>query len=925
MMAEEVPHEIVNELNQILSNLVLGDNEIRRSAERILNEKWLASQPEAVLLALVQLTRQSPEHHMRSFAAVLTRRLLFRALPPAADAPHTNMSIYDHLSESTRKKMEGALLMCLSEETDEGVRKKVVDTITDIALGSMERGRPWPALQTVALECTQSAIPGHRECAFRIFAAVPIILLDHETRFACEVLERGLKDAQSFEVRLAAARASTAYLVAADQSTQSHALSLMYPLLETLPPLSVTHLPSFLRALNPLASSRPALFRPHLSSLLTFLFPLVLPPPTSSLFDATPTAAHPHTFSFPPTPTSRNSTSLHFQDSGRAENTTYPPEDEETDAVRHSALELLISITEARPTMVKECPGWVSGVVRCCLEGMAEIRDGQAGTTWADTEDPHEEENDFGYSYVFEESLDRLACALGGEALLPIAFQYIPAMLASHDWMQRHAGLMAIASIAEGTHKVMEKELNKIISLVTPMFKDIHPRVRYAACQCIGQLCTDLEEIVQELHYREIFAVLIPTLRDPEPRVHSHAAAAMINFCAGVDRETLRPYLDDIVGDLLSMLNVTGRRYVQEQAITTLAMVADASAEIFRKYYGTIMPNLLNVLRGATHSDLRTLRCKVMECAGLIANAVGTDMFKADAAAFAQLLLEIQEGVTEPDDPTSHYLISTWAKVCTALGPSFEPYLPYVMPPLLRSAAVKADVAIVDEDASEKEGWELIDMDGQQVGIRTATLEEKCTAFDMLLTHCATLGPKFAPYLPRTLELALPGLKFFFHDGVREACAMLIPVLIVCGKESGTLTPTMLNEIFGRVVSAISCESDPSYLASLYKCFTDSARVVQTQSLTLEQVGVVVKATQNHLQVFAQKRRARNNRIQGMDWEEEKEDILLMEDMENFALDAMSKMLELFDKSHPLLIAIGSIKEMGVGERWEGDSNGSHD
>jgi len=247
------------------------------------------------------------------------------------------------------------------------------------------------------------------------------------------------------------------------------------------------------------------------------------------------------------------------------------------------------------------------------------------------------------------------------------------------------------------------------------------------------------------------------------------------------------------------------------------------------------------------------------------------------------------------------------------------------MPPLLRSAAVKADVAIVDEDASEKEGWEIIDMDGQQVGIRTATLEEKCTAFDMLLTHCATLGPKFAPYFPRTLELALPGLKFVFHDGVREACAMLIPVLIVCGKESDTLTPVMLNEIFERVISAISCESDPSYLASLYKCFTDSARVVQMQSLRSDQADIIIKATQNHLQVLAQKRRARSDRIRGSDWEEEKEDILLMEDMENFALDAMSSMLELFDTNHPLIIAIGSIKEMGVGEPWEGDHNGPED
>ena len=93
---------------------------------------------------------------------------------------------------------------------------------------------------------------------------------------------------------------------------------------------------------------------------------------------------------------------------------------------------------------------------------------------------------------------------LGGKALLPVAFMYIPALLASHDWMQRHAGLMAIAAIAEGTHQIMEKELGNVVSyvrptsrpvvswtqlhrdsLVTPMFKDPHPRVRFATCQCM--------------------------------------------------------------------------------------------------------------------------------------------------------------------------------------------------------------------------------------------------------------------------------------------------------------------------------------------------------------------------------------------------------------------------------------------------------
>lgn len=67
---------------------------------------------------------------------------------------------------------------------------------------------------------------------------------------------------------------------------------------------------------------------------------------------------------------------------------------------------------------------------------------------------PAEDPTDDTYPHVYEQSLDRLACALGGKSVLPPAFQYIPSMLASYDWRLRHAGLMAIAAIAEGTSKV---------------------------------------------------------------------------------------------------------------------------------------------------------------------------------------------------------------------------------------------------------------------------------------------------------------------------------------------------------------------------------------------------------------------------------------------------------------------------------------
>ena len=126
----------------------------------------------------------------------------------------------------------------------------------------------------------------------------------------------------------------------------------------------------------------------------------------------------------------------------------------------------------------------------------------------------------------------------------------------------------------------------------------------------------------------------------------AHAAAALINVCEGVTREALLPYLDALVDALLKLLEdgPGARRYVQEQAVTTLAMVADASEGAFAAHYGRIMPLLMNVLRNATGnvSEHRKLRWKAMECAGLIAIAVGREKFRPDAAAFVELLMQIQ-------------------------------------------------------------------------------------------------------------------------------------------------------------------------------------------------------------------------------------------------------------------------------------------
>ncbi|KAI0684888.1 ARM repeat-containing protein [Cytidiella melzeri] len=946
-MEPVVSPQVTAELNQILSNLVLGDNEIRANAEKAVNDR-LAQTPQLYLLALSQFATSADTEVMRSFSLVLLRRLLFRS------SSDQRLPLYDHLSAETLSTIEKLLLRTLLHESSTVVKRRAVDTIADLANNSMSRGRPWHALQQQAFSMAQSEDPSIRETAYRVFAGSPNLIMDLQPESVLAILQKGLQDPQSVEVRHAALRAAVAFLSASDIAQQAQTLPLLYPMLNTLPYLPHAHLPGFLSTLTPLASSNPSLFEHHLSALLKFLPGLILP---SADAGPTPTVSRPNpngapSFSFPPSPVATPDASAGTDD-----------EDEETREVRKAALEFMVSLSEARPGMVRRVDGWTAAVVRGCLEGMGEFPEEDIDV-WLEA-DPAEDPTDDNYPHVFEQALDRISIALGGKAVLPPAFQYIPGMLVNHDWRLRHAGLMAISAIAEGTNKIMQKELGKVVEcvnhfpackvcmhdltcvtllslrLVTPMFGDHHPRVRYAACQCIGQLCTDLEEVIQAEYHQQLLNALIHTLEAEEARVHAHAAAALINFCEGVERETLLPYLDPIVERLLKLLNPgqpgkTPKRYVQEQVITTLAMVADASEATFAKHYTAIMPLLLNVLQNANTAEYDKLRMKAMECAGLIAIAVGREVFRPDANAFIELLMRVQNIPAETHDAMlGHYLIATWAKVCQALGPEFEPYLPVVMPPLLTAAAAKANLSVYEEDEAPdaKDGWETVSMDGRQVGIKTSAIEEKCQAFETLVIYCSTLGSRFAPYLSQSLELVLPSLGFWFHDGVREASALLVPMLLSCGKNSGTLTPRMVSASFSQIVHFINIETDPTFLSSLYKCYTDSLRVVVPQGsaatvvLPQEVYDATIEATKRQLQLIADRRKARSGKP-ASEVAEDREDLMLVEEMEDFALEDMGKLVAMLDTdsdntTNPLTIAISSVRELGLHlEQWDSEDEG---
>lgn len=54
----------------------------------------------------------------------------------------------------------------------------------------------------------------------------------------------------------------------------------------------------------------------------------------------------------------------------------------------------------------------------------------------------------------------------------------------------------------------------------------------------------------------------------------------------------------------------------------------------------------------------------------------------------------------------------------------------------------------------------------QNFGIRTAGLEEKATACQMLVCYARELKEAFAEYSEEVVKIMVPLLKFYFHDGI---------------------------------------------------------------------------------------------------------------------------------------------------------------
>lgn len=207
-----------------------------------------------------------------------------------------------------------------------------------------------------------------------------------------------------------------------------------------------------------------------------------------------------------------------------------------------------------------------------------------------------------------------------------------------------------------------------------------------------------------------------------------------MNFSEDCPKHILTGYLEGIMQKLEGILTAKfkelvekGTKLVLEQVVTTIASVADTAEKEFINYYDRLMPCLKYIIQNANKEELKLLRGKTIECVSLIGLAVGPDKFMSDASDVMDMLLKTygEGGELPDDDPQTSYLISAWSRICKVMGKRFEQYLPLVMGPVMKTASMKPEVALLDNDDMQGvEGdvdWQFVSLGEQQnFGIRTA-------------------------------------------------------------------------------------------------------------------------------------------------------------------------------------------------------------
>eukprot|EP01121_Diplochlamys_sp_Union-15-3_P011707 TRINITY_DN3423_c0_g1_i4.p1 TRINITY_DN3423_c0_g1~~TRINITY_DN3423_c0_g1_i4.p1 ORF type:complete len:400 (-),score=51.70 TRINITY_DN3423_c0_g1_i4:207-1406(-) len=396
----------LSEFEALLGCLLLPDNEKRNQAEKVY-EKLKQDKLEEITILLLKVCTITTTEQLRSIAAILLRSLFARS----------EERLWYKCSNSTKEIIKEGILQRIEKETSNYVRGRLGDVLVVLIVNIQGSGSSWPQAFQFLATLSQSNVVELRELVFSMYNQLTSYIgLPFKPYYPTlsQLTKMGLTDPQSIKVRVNALNANSNAVTFCKQKSE---YDLFSPSLKLM-------LDVLVQCLNNSDESN------SLSCLqsfieIEFMSSAFLKPVTSDLI------------------------LLCIQIASQANIIS---------SVRQASVELLVTISESRPSIINKNRDVVRKLVEILLNMLLESSDDDDLLKWT-----KKEEDSRDYVSMAEEYLDRVSFALGGETLLPVIIEYASVLLKNENWKNRRTGLLAISQIGEGCTQSMKPILSQIL------------------------------------------------------------------------------------------------------------------------------------------------------------------------------------------------------------------------------------------------------------------------------------------------------------------------------------------------------------------------------------------------------------------------------------------------------------------------------
>ncbi|CRG93008.1 karyopherin beta, putative [Plasmodium gallinaceum] len=744
----------MDKIAEIIEGLSSSDSHIRNECEKTLNF-YKKNDLNNTVLSILKLLKSHKDSQVRLQCAILIRnifRVYIKSTNVETEEKEKNENsvlnseeenYWELLPDNLKNIVKSELISNIGTETDKMVRNNICNNIIDLS-SKLLLNNQWPELITVTFEFCNSNNNDVLISGYKILGGVLSCVTDElegKHEIISSICMKGL-NASNVQVRGECINLISCIVEDNSSSLVKSVQSCIPLILQSLSLMAknsssdisvLEECEKVLQSIGKMIDYNAKFFSKHISNLCDILFSICMKDENELNYD--------------------------FDNS-----------------LKSLSIEALVTIPERRPKMALSVPHFVDKIIHLSMLFMLDINN-DCFNEWMNSikegKDDSQELYDIG-----EESLDRVGKAFSEieEAeFIHILFNKVSEFLMKNTWEHKYVGIMAIAQTIEYLpEEEIEEQLEHVIKMLLQVLTDQDVRVRYAACQAIGQISLDHQPYVQKEFYSEILPALINTMNDVHLRVQSHATAAFVNYAEELEKTALLPYSDIIIDILLQKLNSSNYLLVREQAVTAIAVIAGVIEEDFLKYYSTVVPMMKDIIQKAVSEEERTCRGKAIECISIIGLSVGKDIFLEDAKECMNALLQISSGKMDPDDTVKEYIQEAIGRICRALGNDFYPYLSNIVPTILSVLSVLPKPLTDDEEDL------TITMvsNGQYVGLKTSLLEDQEKALDLLIIIIEVLKENYKEYIQATATSVLPMLNYELSDEIKQKALTAVSELI---------------------------------------------------------------------------------------------------------------------------------------------------